>query len=142
MRLVDVYSVREQAVHFLYKLLAERPREANISHAAMPTMQQHRKFVASKPYRAWFLIEEGERYVGAVYATQWNEIGIAVLKECQGFGVGRNAVAALMEKLKPLPTIPAIREGRWLANVAPDNERSHRLFTGLGGKVVSMTYAL
>lgn len=146
-RLVDVYSVK-RSPEFLLRLLAERPPQANISHGKLPTLQEQRKFMFSRPYRSWFLVErEGNgvwdgAYVGAVYCTNRNEVGIAILQVYQRCGYARAALEALMYQLKPLKAVPAFRPGYYVAHVAPGNEPSHALFQALGGQVVASTYAL
>lgn len=133
MRLVDVDSHGDR-YSLLWELLEEREPTANISHKKMPTMRQHKKFVDSNPYRAWYFIE-GERYrciVGACYLTKQNEIGIQLFKEYQGQGHGRQAVRVLMEMHGPR---------RYLANVNPLNERSGLMFRKLGFNVIQCTFA-
>lgn len=145
-RLVDVYPagrVVRGGIEFLYELLAERPQEANISHREMPSIEQHRQFVHRRPYRVWMLIEneEGIR-VGAVYLTERNEVGVAILKAHQRRGY---ALAALQEFLRisdPLPPIPAVRAASFVAHVNPSNEASIRLFECLGGRHIASTYEL
>lgn len=154
-RLIDVYetfeasghAVNPQYIKFLYDLLAERPPEAHISHREMPSFEQHTAFVLGKPYRAWFLIEAmwqtlAPALVGALNVTQWNEIGIFIKRDFWRRGFAAQAIAQLQLQLQPLPTVHSVREGRWLANVAPENEASHALFKALGAKAVSITYAL
>ena len=146
-RLVNVYragGIRPGAVEFLYRLLEERPRVANISHRAMPTMEQHRRFVRSRPYRAWFLVEAAApgELVGSVSVTMRNEIGISIRKDRQRKSYARAALRALLATLSPLKGVPSLRRGRFLANVAPENRRAHELFKGLGGRAIQVTYEL
>jgi len=115
---------------FLYQLLEERPAEANISHKAMPTYDAHCAFVASRPYSAWYLVVDGGLSVGAIYLSRLDEIGIAISREMQGRGYAQVAIIELMEKHP---------RKRYLANVAPGNEASHKLF-GRMGKVIQSTY--
>jgi RimJ/RimL family protein N-acetyltransferase len=139
-KLLDVYRVRDPHV-FLYQLLDERPPEASISHHSMPTMEAHRAFVLSHPYRCWYIVQNGTGlWVGAVYATFQNEVGIGVLREFQRQGYAKAAVRALLEEHGPLPSIPGRRAGRYLANVAPQNHPSHALFRALGGRLIQHTY--
>jgi RimJ/RimL family protein N-acetyltransferase len=141
-RLVDVDSCGEEAVAVLYQLLKERPPEASISHDALPSLEEHRAFVRSQPYRVWFLARDGEQTVGAIYATERNEIGIAILRQHQGKGHAKAAIRQLIAQLPPLPASSSLRRGRYVANVAPDNAVSHALFRELGGKVIQWTYEL
>jgi len=145
--LLDVYQNGKGdpipgATEVLYELLAERPKEANISHSTMPTYAQHELFVRSKPYRAWFLVlnDYGQK-VGCVSLTRNNEIGIAILKKYQRQGHALEAISAVT-KLPPLPAVPGQRNGHYVANVAPANEASHQLFTKAGGRPIQVTYEL
>lgn len=141
-KLVDVYKARNPHV-FLYRLLDERPPEASISHHGMPTMEEHRQFILSRPYRCWYIVQNGTGlWVGAVYATRQNEVGIAILREFQRQGYARAALRALMDEHSPLPTIPGKRAGRYIAHVAPENLPSHALFREIGGRLIQHTYEL
>lgn len=132
---VKITQTDQAAYGILYDLLAERTPEQSISHKKMPTHSEHIAFVDSKPYKAWYLVvEESEGYVGAVYLSRQNEIGVGIFKHHQGKGYGEAAVRELMRRC-PLP------EGeRYLANVNPDNEVSQAMFEKLGAKVIQYTY--
>lgn len=159
-KLVDIYhgGILAGAIEFLFELIAERMTEPEVNiSATMPTMEQHRQFVHRRPYRAWYLIEltpqeprEGilgpiafePVRAGYISATDRNEIGIVLLKEYRGKGYGRAAVQELMRILEPLPAVPSMRRGRWVANINPLNAHSIRLFTSMGGKLIQQTYEL
>lgn len=129
-RLVDVYA-HPDAVEILYRLLSERPAEANISHKAMPSAEQHKSFVYSKPYIAWYIIEDKEP-VGSIYLSKQREVGIFIFGKHQQKGYGREAIAVL-RRLHP---------GRMIANVAPGNHRSIIFFKRMGARHVQNTYEL
>jgi RimJ/RimL family protein N-acetyltransferase len=131
--LVSIYRLPKRAPQLLYTLLQERGPRANISHSAMPNWKQHCKFIARRPYSAWYLIKLDKDYVGAIYLTSMNEIGIAVLKQWRKRGVGPAAIHLLMRK-----------HGRrhYLANINPRNEQSIRLFRRLGFRIIQQTYEL
>lgn len=151
MRLVHVRA-NPDAVDILYDLLEERPRENFISHEKMPTREEHAAFVASDPFRFWYLIETDVQmargrnavrcHVGALEATIDNEIGVSIFEQYQGMGFGSAAVKLFMRQHKPLPPIPAVRNGRWLANIATQNEKSKVFFGKLGFKPLQETWAL
>jgi RimJ/RimL family protein N-acetyltransferase len=128
-RLDSVYA-HADAEDLLYQLLAERTPSQSISHQLMPTLNSHRRFVRSHPYRAWYLILDGEERVGAIYLTKEREIGVFVFEKFQRRGYGREAIRLLM-RLWP---------GRFLANINPINEASIRLFQGLGFNHIQNTY--
>jgi RimJ/RimL family protein N-acetyltransferase len=140
LRLLNAYENRE-AEAILWRLLEEREPHQNISHRRMPTPEEHRAFIASRPYAAWYLIEVVTDCVdtvaliteiaGAVYLTRDNEIGVGILKRFRGFGYGREAVRALMAKHP---------NGRFLANINPANESSRAMFESLGFRHIQNTY--
>jgi RimJ/RimL family protein N-acetyltransferase len=148
MKLIPISEHPDHA-KILYQLLEERPEYANISHKAMPTFDEHLNFIGQKPgawgsgrthpYQAWFIAEEwlsqsdGMQPVGSVYLTHANEIGVSVFAKYQGLGFGEEAVRMVMELHWPR---------RFLANVAPGNEPSRKMFEKLGFKTIQHTLAL
>lgn len=142
MQLIPI-SEHPDAANILYQLLEERDPIVNISHKKMPTWEEHLAFVETHDpmcdgegeyaYRWWFLIEDENAIVGQAYLTQRFEIGIQIAHEHQGRGLGSRAVKMLMQ----METWP-----RYLANVAPGNEASRRMFEKLGFKHIQNTYAL
>ena len=131
--LVSIYRLPKRAPRLLYTLLQERKPHANISHRTMPNWKQHCKFIARRPYPAWYLIKLRNDYVGAIYLTSMNEIGIAVLEQWRKRGVGPAALRQLMRKHG---------RRRYLANINPLNEESIRLFRRSGFRIIQHTYEL
>lgn len=138
--LVPVPDVRG-AASFLYDLLKERTPEVSISHKTMPTFKEHVRFVAGHTYLAWYLIKAGEDYVGSIYLTFHNEIGVFILKKCQGHGYGSAAIRALMQQHRPRHERGETGWG-FLANINPMNKRSAAMFKKLGFKLIQHTYQL
>jgi RimJ/RimL family protein N-acetyltransferase len=130
MNLVSVYERPDRAI-VLHRLLEEREPEANISHKAMPSWDEHVRFVESKPYQAWYFIMADEMIVGACYLTKQDEIGVFVFKEDQGQNYGTWAIDAIMLKHG---------KRRYLANVSPKNIRSLEVFRNLGFKPIQVTH--
>lgn len=149
MRFVDIRHHPEGAA-IAWQLLLERPGHANISHRSMPSIDEHKAYVANHPYRSWYVLESDiireplphRVPVGTILLTMQNEIGIAILRIYQRQGWAARAIAELIDFLPPLPPIPGVRCAQYIANVAPDNLESHRLFEGLGAKIVSTTFQL
>lgn len=129
-RLTSIYEQPDRAP-ILYRLLDERSIEESISHKAMPSWEDHVRFVESKPYQAWYLIVDDKQTVGACYLTKQDEIGVAVFKEHRGKGYGPWAIEALMLKHG---------KRRYLANIAPTNYRSQGMFRRLGFNHIQNTY--
>jgi RimJ/RimL family protein N-acetyltransferase len=131
MKLQSIYE-RPDRHELLYRLLAERGEDVNISHKEMPGRDQHIAFVESNPYQAWYFICDPEP-VGACYLSRLNEIGVFVFAKFQKKGYARAAVKEIIKRHGP---------GRYLANVSPRNEVSRFLFSGLGFKHIQSTYEL
>lgn len=130
--LISVYGVKEPTssmyYHKLYNLLAEREPWQNISHKVMPSWEDHVKFVSSRPYKAWYVIFDNADFVGAVYLTNNNEIGIHIRKSCVRRNYGKNAIKALIKTHK---------EKYYLANIGPNNSHSIAFFANNGFKYES-----
>lgn len=134
MKLVDVYDVPSDVV--LYRLLEERPTFANISHRKMPTWREHKKFLESRPYDAWYLIMQSETSMevcGSVYLTRDAEIGIFLFEKHQGKGYASAAIQALMEKHP---------RDCYRANINPNNHNSIAMFELAGFTHIQNTYEL
>ena len=131
----------EEAASHLWHLQREMPASSRISSTPELQWDDHLAFIRNHPYRAWYLISLGNDLIGSIYAGHDNSIGIALLKHYQGRGYGERAVRDLMRKLEPLPAIPSVRRGEWVANVAPGNERAQAFFQKLGFTHIQVTYA-
>jgi RimJ/RimL family protein N-acetyltransferase len=130
-QLIEVDPCNQQHCLVLYELLDERTAEQSISHKEMPSYDKHLVFVASKPYRAWYLIRTYEGCAGSVYLTRQNEIGIAIFETYRGSGYAKAAINMLMGK----------HDGPFLANINPNNWASRWLFDRLGFKFIQVTYS-
>ena len=139
MRLAPVRD-RSDAAAVLYEILAERPPESCISHRDMPTPEEHERFVKLHPFAWWYLITVDNEVVGSVEVTDRNEIGVSILKRCQRKGYGRRALLLFLKFHQPLPAIPALRNGNWLANIAVGNDDSKAFFAKLGFKPLQETW--
>lgn len=130
----DLYGLDHPNMwHVPFQLLQERELHENISHREMPTWDEHRAFALSNPYHSWYWFEGLEGLAGGcIYLSKQREIGVGVLRAHRGNGFAKQAIAELM-RLHP---------GRFLANVAPGNGPSHRLFESLNFKPLQVTYVL
>lgn len=126
-------EVTESDCEFLYDLLKNRDPRASISHKKMPSYDEHLRFVLSKPYSIWYIIEFRNQKVGSVYLSKQDEIGIYMIKEFQSMGIDEKAVGLLMKKNS---------RSRYLANVAPENYLLQEFFKKLGFKGLQYTYEI
>ena len=138
--LIDIYSAMDarpamdySVETFLWELLLSRPDVANISHRTMPTWEQHIGFIHARPYHGWYLIVNNRSWVGSIYLTSANEIGLHMMPGYRGKGFGRQAVDQLIGIFGP---------GRYLANIAPANYRSQEFFEKRGFRQIQATYEL
>jgi RimJ/RimL family protein N-acetyltransferase len=133
--LVDIYALpdMEKAYRALFDLLSERTIDQNISHKKMPTWDEHLAFVRSRPYAAWYLIEDEQGEIaGAVYLSHAREVGLFIFRRFWGKKIGVEAMKKLREA----------HPGRLLANINPANTNSIRFFTELGFVHIQNTYEL
>ena len=129
----SIRSIKKSDSNFLYELLKERDYRANISHKKMPSIKQHEKFIQSKPYSKWYIIQNSNNDVGSIYLSKNNEIGIFLIKKNQTKGIGFNALILLMEKNQ---------RKQFLANINPKNKKSIQFFKKNGFKLIQHTYEL
>jgi len=120
----------ENGEEILYRLLEERTPEQSISHKKMPTMAEHKAFIASDPYLTWCFIKGEDGIVGSIYLTRQREIGISIFKGFRGYGYGKRAVKILMMRFP----------GKLLANINPFNLASIGFFQSLDFKHIQNTY--
>lgn len=134
---IELYPACGIEIGFLHELLAERDPSANISHKKMPTWEEHVAFFEAKPYSEWHVIylHDGvcRTAVGSCYITKMGEIGIQISRAHQRKGYARTALNTLIEMHKGR---------RLLANIAPGNEASQKLFEGFGFKHIQNTFEL
>jgi len=74
LKFIAVEKNNSDHINLLYDLL--KSREYSISHKSLPKFETHESFVKNHPYREWFLILHGDEFIGSVYVTNDNIIGI------------------------------------------------------------------
>ena len=124
---IKLNQVTKNDTLFLYDLLKNKDPNTNISHKKMPSYDEHVKFVMSKPYTNWYIIECDKKNVGSIYLSKQDEIGISIDNDYEYDKIARPALKLLV-KLNP--------RKRYLVNVSPDDIRSQEFllkngFTGL-----------
>lgn len=124
----------EHDLHLLYQLLLERDETINISHRQMPSFEEHRRFVESKPYRLWKIVLHKETPVGAIYLSHQCEIGSFLLKAHHNQGLGTEMISQFLELVRPFAK-------RVYANINPRNDRSIHVYCDkLGFSHLQNTY--
>ena len=128
---VRLRNVNQFDFRFLYNLLKERNPNANISHKKIPTYSEHVKFVKSKPYTKWNIIEYGKQKAGSIYLSKNDEIGIFLKKQFQGKNIAQESLELFMKMNT---------RKRYLANISPKNKGSQKFFKKSGFKLIQHTY--
>ena len=130
---IKLKNVLKTDYPFLYDLLKQRNSRVNISHKKMPTYDEHVKFVMSRPYSKWCVIQYDSQSIGSIYLSKQNEIGIFLINNMHGKGIGQAALKMIMKKhARP----------RFLANINPKNKKSVDFFKKNGFKLIQHTYEL
>jgi RimJ/RimL family protein N-acetyltransferase len=62
------------------------------------------------------------------------------MKVHRGKGYGPEAIRLLMQMHRPNPADASVRNGNWLANIAPANDHSKHVFTSLGFRKIQETF--
>lgn len=99
----------------------------------MPSYDEDIKFVLSKPYTKWYVVNLDGKKVGSDYLSKQDEIGIFLKKDIQGKGVGKYALSILKKK-NP--------RKRFIVNVNPKNKNSAKFFRQNGFELIQHTYEL
>lgn len=128
---ISLRIVNSHDYRFLFNLLKERDFRANISHKKMPTYSEHVKFVKSRPYSKWYIIEKSKTKIGSIYLSKNDEIGIFLKKTFHGNGFADLALNLVIEK-NP--------RKRYLANINPKNLLSTKFFKKNGFKLIQYTF--
>lgn len=130
---IDIRSVTDSDIRFLFNLLKERSTSENISHKKMPTYNEHKKFVKSKPYLRWYTVMLSNKKIGSVYLSKNDEIGIFLKKEFRAKDIGKKVLEMIIQK-NP--------RKHYLANINPKNKKSIKFFKKNHFKLIQYTFEL
>ena len=130
---IKLKQVAENDMPFLYELLKNKDPNANISHKKMPTYDEHIKFVLSKPYTYWYVIEYDEKNAGAIYLSKRDEIGISISNDYEYEQIAKTAIKLLIE-LNP--------RKRYLVNVSPKDIRTQEFLLKNGFSGLEYVYEM
>ena len=130
---IKLNQVTKNDTLFLYDLLKNKDPNANISHKKMPSYDEHVKFVMSKPYTNWYIIEYDKKNVGAIYLSKQDEIGISISNDYEYDQIVKPALKLLM-KLN--------QRKRYLANTSPKDVRSQEFLLKNGFTSLEYVYEM
>ena len=121
-----------------FRLLGLRKR--GISHREMPSFEDHKIFVANNPYRYWFLVRYSHNYIGSLYLTNENVIGLNMVDEHSG--LIEQIIKKAVDQFRPLPPIKSVRNKSFLINVALDDDNLASSILNLGGVEIQRTFLI
>lgn len=102
----------------LYALLEARTH--SISHAELPTLDEHTEFVRTHPYRAWYLVRKDQAVVGSFYLQEDNSIGLNLgIEDAQ---LADAVLAFLAAHFKPNSAVRSLVPPYFYINVAYSND--------------------
>lgn len=133
-------TVDEDCMFVLYELLKQRAFK--ISHDDLPSFEEHCAFVKSNPYRYWAIIHQSQSVVGAVYVTNFNTIGIQLVK-CDHYSkMYEFIVSNVAKNISPLPGEKSLISDGFCINVSPLDRLANESLTSMGCELKQLTYKL
>lgn len=124
----------------LFSLYNERKETYKISAKKIITYKQHSDFVDNHPYRYWFLVKFKGTYIGTLYITEMNCIGVFLLSKF--LYLLEELLNRVTENFEPLPDIPSVREYGFHINVSVHNPSYSQALEKIGAKLMQKTYSL
>ena len=135
---ISFKKVNSKDIDVLYELLTKR--EHPISHNSMPSLSEHKKFVLSQPYEAWYLINDYDSAIGTFYIKSDNSIGLNVSSPT--VAIVRNLITFIDHNFSPKKEIPSKVPPYFFINAAKSNIRLKTILDKLGQLPIQTSYKL
>ena len=138
---VDLRCVKfdkKKHVEALYTLMSKRKN--SISHSQIPSEVEHKRFCLAHPYRAWYLIIQNLKFIGAFYITSQNTIGINIIEETEYHH--KAVFEFILKTFDPLPPVPSIVSKYFHCNISPSDTHLIDVLKNLNGELSQITYVL
>ena len=124
----------------LFDLFRKRDEGEKISAKKHQNFKEHCNFVENHPYRYWFLIWSGANYVGSLYVTKNNHIGVYLINSHSSFI--KPILSYVVKRFKPLPEIPSVRAKGFHINISLKNELYDGILKEMGAIAYQKTFIL
>lgn len=128
----------DSQIDILYSLLQKRAH--NISHLNMPSLHEHRNFVLSDPYEAWFLVRMNQNFVGSVYIKDDNTVGINLVSS--SLDIVCACLNHINKNFSPRRAKPSYIPAHFVVNVASSNTTFQQNLKILGYDEIQSTFRL
>ena len=132
---VDKFDSYHQEI--LFKIL--NTRKFNISHVEKVSYEEHVDFVLENKYKYWYIIFIRNNYLGAVYITEDNFIGVSLIEDDKD--LYKFVISKILNKHKPNQGIKSLRSNFFCLNVNPNNLNLKQALMELGSKQIQLTYS-
>ena len=126
----------DKHINALYKIL--KNRKFNISNNSLPSFSEHKLFVINNPYRSWYLIEVDKLFVGSIYLSEDNFIGLHVID--QDGSIIKQSIEWVLKNKKPLPEIKSVRVSNFHINLPPNNRIFTKIIKSMGATSIQSTF--
>jgi hypothetical protein len=126
----------DKHINALYKIL--KNRKFNISNNSLPSFSEHKLFVINNPYRAWYLIEVDNFFVGSIYLLNDNCIGLYVIDQDES--IIKQTIEWVLKNKKPLPEIKSVRVSNFHINLPPNNRIFTKIIESMGATSIQSTF--
>ena len=113
--------------------MSERKQFENISHKKLPSYNNHVKFIKSKPYAKWLLIECREKILGSVYLSKNNEIAIWIKKSVRDYKM--TICKKILQEI-----ITKFTRKKYFANLNPRNKKMIDFYKKNGFELIHFTF--
>lgn len=133
----DPVTDSQEHIQLLFELFNQR--QHRISAEKIISLEDHRAFVRSHPYREWWFTYVDELLIGNVYLGTDNAIGINLLPLFESHC--HSVIEKILSEYTPLPGIPSVRNKNFHVNVAPMQSDRISSLVEYGWIKIQETYA-
>ena len=137
--LEDVNSSNDHKT-FLFEIFQKRKKNDRISSFINLSYEEHCRFINEHPYRYWFLVKKTDRYIGTLYISNENCIGIHLLQRYQNYF--ELLINQVLETYEPLPAVPSVRSSNFIVNISPNNNQLETILQKMGANCIQKTFKL
>lgn len=124
----EEFSNSRTQQEFLHRLINEK--KFNISNKGQVSYEQHINFLNNHPYKKWYLIKEGEEYIGTFYIQYDNSVAINCLQP--SYAAVCTVVSHLVESESISPPSPSSIPPYFYLNVPYGDEMQTKISIDLG----------
>lgn len=123
-------------IRALYDLLYQRKH--TISHRATTDYEDHKSFVLNNPYRTWYLVKSGQQYLGSIYLTDTNCIGLNI--NTPELDVIQTCLNFLTKTYPLLPEVKSVTPPYYYVNIPAGHTHLENIMKTLEWKIAQTSF--